>query len=139
VTADGGTVRQLVSSLLQVARATLDPDLLPSPVGLRTSALLARLALEHDVAGRLRTSLPGAEDGSMRAQLLCLRAVAPTLGEDAAHLHGALSRVCHHHPYELGPGVEELAGLLDAVTALTATPAGAASPAGAVTPAGAAP
>jgi hypothetical protein len=47
---------------------------------------------------------------------------APALGEDAAHLHGALSRVCHHHPYELGPGVDEVAALLDAVARVTDVP-----------------
>jgi hypothetical protein len=122
VTATGAPVRQLVTALLQVARATLDPAVLPSPVGIRTSALLARMALERDVADRLCTALPGAEEGSMRAQLLCLRVAAPALGEDAAHLHGALSRVCHHHPYELGPGVDEVAALLDAVARVTEVP-----------------
>ena len=41
----------------------------------------------------------------MRTQLICLRSYledAP-LAARAGHAWSALSRACHHHPYELGP------------------------------------
>jgi hypothetical protein len=109
-------------ALLRLADAMLAAPSVPHPVAVRTAALLGRIGLEHEVGDRVRAALPGAEDGSMRAQLLCLRSVAPALGEDASHLHGALSRACHHHPYELGPSVDELRTLLEGVRGVAAAP-----------------
>jgi hypothetical protein len=116
-------VSHLSDALLRLAEATLEARSVPTPVAVRTAALLGRIGLEHEVGERVRAALPGAEDGSMRAQLLCLRSVAPTLGEDASHLHGALSRACHHHPYELGPSLDELRTLLQGVGRVAAHPA----------------
>jgi hypothetical protein len=115
---------QLSDALLRLADATLEAPSVPTPVAVRTAALLGRIGLEHEVGERVRVALPGAEDGSMRAQLLCLRSLAPALGEDASYLHGALSRACHHHPYELGPSVDELRTLLEGVHRVTASTAG---------------
>jgi hypothetical protein len=112
-------VSQLPDALLRLSRALLASAAVPVPVSVRTAALLGRMALEYVVAARLAADLPGAEAGSMRAQLLCLRSLDERLGEDAAHLHGALSDACHHHPYELGPSVETTVTLLDAVERLT--------------------
>jgi hypothetical protein len=117
-------VSQLSSALLRLARAILTSTTVPVPVAVRTAALLGRMALERDVAARLAVALPGAEAGSMRAQLLCLRSVDAQLGEDAAHLHGALSHACHHHPYELGPAAEDTSAMLDAVDRLTSAARG---------------
>lgn len=53
---------------------------------------------------------------SPRAQLLCLRAHLRD-GDlaGAQHAWSALTRACHHHPYELAPVVGELEGWLTAV------------------------
>jgi hypothetical protein len=124
-------VSHVSDALLRLARAILTSTTVPVPVAVRTAALLGRMALERDVAARLAVALPGAEAGSMRAQLLCLRSLEAQLGEDAAHLHGALSHACHHHPYELGPTADDTAAMLDAVDRLTSStrvPAGTAPP-----------
>ena len=50
----------------------------------------------------------------MRSQVLCLGAyLDPDTAARAAYLIGALSRVCHYHPYELAPTAAELTGWLD--------------------------
>src|SRR6266540_1167206 len=63
---------------------------------------------------------PGLERASMRCQLLCLPIVLTDreLAGRAAHAWVALTRACHHHPYELPPTAEELARWLDAVEAV---------------------
>jgi hypothetical protein len=119
-------VSALADAFLRLARATLGSPVLPAPVAVRTAALLARTTVEHEVAARVAAALPGAEGGSTRAQLLCLRSADERVGEDASHLHGALSSACHQHPYELGPSVDELLALLEGVERFTATPAAAA-------------
>jgi hypothetical protein len=121
-------VSHLSDALLRLADAVLATTTLPTPVTVRTAALLGRMGLEHEVGARVQQALPGAEAGSMRAQLLCLRSVAPQLGEDATHLHGALSRACHHHPYELGPSVDELLTLLQGVRRVAGGAPGAGPP-----------
>jgi len=86
----------------------------------RASALLARQALEAGVRRlweRRELDLRGCP---MRAQLICLR----TYLEDAdlaartAHAWSALTRACHHHPYELAPTAAELQGWFVVVAAL---------------------
>lgn len=75
----------------------------------RAVAFLGRQALEEAVADVLLTRAQGAERCSARAQLLCLPTYSPTAAAlDATYLWGALSRACHHHPYELAPTSEEL-------------------------------
>lgn len=55
----------------------------------------------------------------MRAQLLCLRELADeTTAERASHAWWALSRACHHHPYELSPTAAELSGWIASVKAV---------------------
>jgi hypothetical protein len=101
------------AALLRVAQATLVTDRLPGPIAVRTASVLTRLAVERAVRDRLRRDLPGAEAGSFRAQLLCLRSLDAHLGAEAAQLHGELSRACHHLPYELGPTRDEAAALVE--------------------------
>jgi hypothetical protein len=103
-------------AFLRLARSVLPAPTLARPVAVRAATLLARTVLEHALSARLARDLPGAEQGSWRAQLLCLRALDDRLGEDAAQLHGELSRACHHHPYELTPTADEAATLLDRTT-----------------------
>jgi len=46
----------------------------------------------------------------MRAQMICLRTYLgdSELAARAGHAWAALSRACHHHPYELAPTAGEL-------------------------------
>jgi hypothetical protein len=76
----------------------------------RVSALLAGQALEATLRRlweRQALDLPGC---SMRTQLICLRTYLgdPDLAARTAHAWSALSRACHHHPYELAPTATEL-------------------------------
>jgi hypothetical protein len=112
-------VKPVAANLVRLARAVLDAPAVEDPVAVRTAALLGRMALEAEVAHRLTVAFPTVEGASTRAQLLCLRWVDERLGADASHLHATLSSACHHHPYELGPSVDELVGSLDAVDRLT--------------------
>ena len=74
-------------------------------------ALLTRQALEQTLDDLWRWKAPGTQLASRRAQLLCL---GPYIGDEALaqevrYAWVALSRACHHHPYEVGAGAEELA------------------------------
>jgi cytochrome c5 len=91
----------------------------PSTAGLwpRAAALLTRQALEEAVdAYWAARQLPL---GSLptQTQLVCMRMMTAD-GTLPAQLHevwGALSRACHHHPYELAPTVGELGGWIQLV------------------------
>lgn len=94
----------------------------PTTVGLwpRASALLARQALEaavHRVWEHRRLDLHAC---SMRVQLICLRTYLgdADLAARAGHAWSALSRACHHHPYELAPTAAELQRWLSVVEEL---------------------
>lgn len=107
--------------LLGLAEALLlraDPEL----VGIwpRASAMLARQSLELALETLWRRRAPGLELCSLRAQLLCLAAYLNdgALAADATHAWGALSRACHHHPYELPPTERELRRLMETVGVL---------------------
>jgi hypothetical protein len=98
------------SGLLTAAR-----DLLrysdPATAGMwpRAASYLARQALEQSLEEFWQHRAPGVERASVRAQLLCLRSYADEeIAESAAHVWHALSRACHHHPYELAPTGQEL-------------------------------
>ena len=83
------------------------------PAGLwpRAAAWLARQAIEQSLRDlwQLR-KVPGAGSCSMRTQMLCLGEYLDDgdLVADVRSAWSALSRACHHHPYELGPAAEEL-------------------------------
>ena len=82
----------------------------------RAVAFLTRQALESSIGDVLARRAAGAEHCSARAQLLCLPTFAPDgAAHRAAFLWGALSRACHHHPYDLAPTTEELADWLAGV------------------------
>jgi hypothetical protein len=115
-------------TLLRLGRTLLGVSVLDGPVAVRGALLLARRALEHDVASRLSVGLAGAEAGTMRAQLLCLRSLDRRTGEEAALLFSELSRACHHHPYELGPSVDEARTLLERTARLLRRPHPAVTP-----------
>ena len=63
---------------------------------------------------------PGLESCTLRAQLLCLDEYLrdPEIAATSRHAWAALSRACHHHPYEIDPTVEELRYWIDAVEQL---------------------
>jgi len=84
----------------------------PATAGLwpRASALLALHALEASLRRLWERHTLELQGCSMRTQLICLRSYledAP-LAARAGHAWSALSRACHHHPYELAPTAGEL-------------------------------
>jgi len=91
----------------------------PATAGLwpRTSALLARQALEASVLRLWERRTLDLRGCSMRAQLICLRTYLgdPDLAARAALAWSSLSRACHHHPYELAPTAGELEGWFSVV------------------------
>jgi hypothetical protein len=106
-------------SLLDQSRALLERG--GAGVWQRAVAVLARQALEAAVARVLAARAAGTESCSARAQLLCLPTFAPTEpAHEAAYLWHVLSRVCHHHPYELAPTAAELAEWLAGVERVVA-------------------
>ncbi|PRX50871.1 hypothetical protein B0I33_10122 [Prauserella shujinwangii] len=114
----GGTTAP--AELVDHARAVLAGRRgIPAAQRTRAAAILARQALE-DTTRRLCTAagadLPGANE---RSRLIVLRWF---VGEGAADLAGAawwgLSRLCHHHAYELTPTAGEVAHLVDQVASL---------------------
>jgi hypothetical protein len=94
----------------------------PGTAGLwsRAAALLGRQALEAELDELWSQTHPGIERASTRCQLLCLTGYLPDrrLAGRAAHAWAALTRACHHHPYELPPTADELERWLDAVEAV---------------------
>jgi hypothetical protein len=105
------------SALVRAAR-----DLLlyfdPETAGLwpRAAALLARQALEMGLDEFWEGRAPGVENASARAQLLCLPTYMDALtARKADHAWEALSRACHHHPYELSPTAAELSSWIEDV------------------------
>ena len=76
----------------------------------RASALLARQALEGALDRYWAGQGTPLDDCSTRAKLICLcqRHDDRALAARVAHAWQALSRACHHHPYELPPTAREL-------------------------------
>ena len=77
-------------------------------------ALLARQSIESSLDDFWGRRAPGMRECSMRAQLLCLPWLLgdTRLAMDVGYAWYALSRVCHHHAYELLPLPVELDGLV---------------------------
>lgn len=111
------------SELVAAARRLIDyDDNVFVGVWPRATALLARQALEQAMAdlwvnGRAGNGGMSMDKMSAHAQLLCLDSY---LGNEVVSsgtrlAWWALSRACHHHPYELSPTREELTRWLAAV------------------------
>lgn len=99
--------------LLRHARETLAGGV---PQAARIAAVLSRQALEDVVDGLLQAIPPGA---TMRSRLISLRIIESSEVADlAAAAWCGLSRVCHHHAYELTPTVGEVEHLIGQVEAL---------------------
>jgi len=109
------------AQLLDTARALLTRSD-PHTAGLwpRAAALLARQALEESLDAFWRTKGLSLDTCPTRPQLICLRGYLKDdhLAGQAEQLWGALSRACHHHPYELAPTVGELEGWMENVQKL---------------------
>jgi carbohydrate-binding DOMON domain-containing protein len=97
------------------------PDAAAAGVWPRTSALLARQAIEQAVT-TLWESLPetaGLATCRMRSQLTCLPSyIDQTAARQTAYTWAALSNACHYHPYELAPTAAELTRWIDDTTEL---------------------
>jgi hypothetical protein len=75
----------------------------------RACAWLIRLALERSLDEYWASSLPGAEDCSMRAQLLILPQYAgESVAAAARDAWFGLAGAAHHHAYDLAPTSVEL-------------------------------
>jgi hypothetical protein len=83
----------------------------------RAGALLARQALEEALDAYWNARGLALGECPMRPQLVCLREYLPDteLAGRVEHAWSALSRACHHHPYELAPTAGELEGWVQVV------------------------
>ena len=102
--------------LLQSAdRILSEPRASSAGVWPRAAALLARQAIETAMLEFWLVRAPGVEWCTTHAQLLCLPEYVRDreIAESASLAWNSLSRVCHHHPYELLPTAVELRGLLE--------------------------
>jgi hypothetical protein len=121
---DAGAAVSDTREVLQLAR-----DLLrradPSTAGLwpRAAALLTRQALEEAVDAYWAARQLPLDSLPTQAQLVCMRMMTTdeTLPARLHEAWGALSRACHHHPYELAPTAGELAGWIEVVEAFGAS------------------
>ena len=114
----GDDAPRVVLSLARGMLGRMDPE----TAGLwpRASALLACRALEATVSRLWERRTLDLQGCSMRVQLICLRTYLgdADLAARTGHAWSALSRACHHHPYELAPTAAELRGWLSVVEEL---------------------
>lgn len=91
----------------------------PATAGLwpRASAILGLEALEATLQRLWKSRGLDLQGCTMRAQLICLRRYLDdgSLAARSGHAWSALSRACHHHPYELAPTAAELGSWLSVV------------------------
>lgn len=120
------TKEATAADLLVVARHLLtktgaDGDV-AAGVWPRGAAVLARQALELSLGSLWRQRGLDMAATSARAQLLCLDEYLadPQVAADARFAWWALSRACHHHPYELAPAVTEIEGCIEGVERVVA-------------------
>jgi hypothetical protein len=108
--------------LLAAARELITrPDSATAGVWPRTSALLARQALEQALDSRwaAQPETSPLRQASTRSQLICLPAyLDPALAHQIAYTWAALSNACHYHPYELAPTSTELTAWISDVATL---------------------
>jgi uncharacterized protein YheU (UPF0270 family) len=86
----------------------------------RAAAILARSALEDIVTDSCAREGIDVGRTSMRVQLACLRALAPSIAGDAAVTWSGLSRACHQHAYEIAPNHAEVAYFVTKVRQIVA-------------------
>ena len=92
----------------------------------RAAAHLCRQALEAGLATFWANRVPGLEQNSMRAQLACLSVYVDEedLAGRVGYTWAALSAACHHHVYELAPGLTELSSWIATTRELLTVTAG---------------
>ena len=108
----------LPADLLAEARALVERrDGATAGLWPRAAAALTRQALELALRDLWRARAPGVKPLTLRAQLLCLGEYARSeqAAATAQHAWVALSRACHHHPYEVEPSADELRYWIDVV------------------------
>lgn len=101
----------MCTDTLATARGLLEkPDAKTAGIWSRAGALLARQALEETLDAFWRNKGLRLDTLSTRAQLICLPRYLDDgrLAADVSHAWAALTRACHHHPYELPPTAGEL-------------------------------
>lgn len=109
------------SALLDWARAVAaHPELGLEGAWPRAAALLGRQALEAGLDEFWKRQLSQMGKASRATQLACLEQFVrdPDLVSGIRTAWGALSRACHHHPYELAPTAHELQHWFSAVEGL---------------------
>ena len=107
--------------LLETATTLLmRPDAKAVGIWPRAAAHLCRQALEASLDELWRGRVPGMEEVSTRAQLICLATYLKDheLAGRIAYTWSALSAACHHRAYELSPSASELGGWIDTVASL---------------------
>jgi len=106
------------AELLAMARQPLGRAS-PETAGLwpRAAALLGRQALELSLDGYWAGRRIALESCPTLQQLICLREYLDDadLAGRVHHAWNALSRACHHHPYDLPPSAGELQAWLETV------------------------
>ena len=108
---------------LALAQQLLDrPDAKTASLWPRAAALLARQALEHGLDDYWRSRGIPLQAIGTTPQLVCLAEYLPDtdLAGRTRHTWHALSQACHHHPYELAPGRDELSAWMATVGELLA-------------------
>ena len=102
-------------------RMLVDPSDVLFGCWARAAALLARQSLEMATDLLWRSRAPIMVQCSMSAQLLVLPSFLrdQEAARDASYAWGALSRVCHHHAYELPPTASELRSLIELTRRVT--------------------
>jgi hypothetical protein len=104
--------------LLEAARRLLTDRGSSTGLWPRAAAILCRQALEGSLAELWRSQASGLEEASFKTQLLCLPSFlgnSTALAGRVNHVWWSLTRVCHYHPYELSPTLDELSDWLNTV------------------------
>lgn len=114
----------MTDTLIRAARELITrPDIGPAGVWPRAAAFLARQALEEALDELWLGNMPGVEMASRASQLACLSYASADreLADGVRIAWSALSRACHHHPYELAPTAGELDHWITQVERLVTT------------------
>lgn len=88
----------------------------------RAACWIARAALESVVDDLLTARQRSAPDATMRSKLTVLQVAyehEPDVATQAEYAWNGLSRVCHHHAFELTPSATEVRHLVELVEQLT--------------------
>ena len=106
------------SALLEQASAVLHAG---GPHANRAACWIGRAALESAVAELIESRQRPAPEATMRSKLGVLQVAfegEPEIASRAEYVWNSLSRVCHHHAFELSPAASEVRHLLQLVATL---------------------